>query len=259
MLRRSIIVCFFIYCHFSKGQIDNRLIATSMHGISTTSTNPMNPASLSIDDSLSLRIDHLIHPNINALDKHIFSIGIKTSRKTIGISFQNFGSRYFQENQLSFILKQSLSPKLKIGIKPNIIITSIEGYTNSYFITPTFGLKYSIDEKWQYGIIFQPKTIYQNNTLSTFQTTLFGTGLCYQEDLYILSIEAVSSPHNFSLNIGLEYILNDIVYLRFGSSPFNKKTSTGFGILFNKSQFDFSITKTPYLGLQIGLGYQQQF
>ncbi len=190
---------------------------------------------------------------------------IPTPSGNIGVSMHFFGGSLYNEGKAGLAFAKHFGEKFSSGVQLNYMFTNIaDGYGKAGTITAELGVICEIlPGLYLGGHIFNPtkssiKTIGYHE-INEYMSTIIRTGAAYtfsNKVLLCLEIEK-DIRHQPVTKIGLEYMINDGMFIRAGISNNPILNAFGFGIQKGSIQVDISASYHYLLGYspQAGIIY----
>ncbi|MGY6562693.1 MAG: hypothetical protein ACXITV_11360 [Luteibaculaceae bacterium] len=189
------------------------------------------------------------------------AFALPTKSGTFGVSFQSFGYSFYNQSRVGLGYGLKLSDRFAVGVQLNYHQTVIgEGYGSASTVTAEVGLLYQLSEDLTLGAhIFNPNRSRFADFNDERLPSRIRVGLQYAFSDKLLSVLEVEQDIDFTpvLKGGIEYLLNDILFLRVGFNGNPTTTTFGAGLKFDSFQFDLGMSYHFVLGYspQVSLLY----
>lgn len=178
-----------------------------------------------------------------------------------GLSLSQFGYSLYQENKVGLSYGLKLSDNFGAGVQLNYFNLKIgEGYGSTGVLMAKVGVYTKItDELSLAATISNPTRAQLNDYKDERLPTEIQIGLNYEFSKKLNTSIQVAKDLDFdpSLQLGLEYQVIEILYLRAGIANKPAESTFGFGIFFKDFQMDFASCFDSNLGFspKISLSY----
>lgn len=130
--------------------------AVALGSIASLYAGSSNPACFLTDETLYLRVDYTRLFGLTGLD-YYQAEGLWKFReqRQLGIGFQNFGNRIYQEKTLGICYGYQLKNLLALGLSVQLYNVAITGCQNSTAVGLSLGSVWDLDEDIQVGMLLQ--------------------------------------------------------------------------------------------------------
>jgi hypothetical protein len=178
-----------------------------------------------------------------------------------GLSLSQFGYSQYQENRIGLSYGIKLSEKFGVGVQLNYFNLKIgEGYGSTGILTAKIGIYTKItDELSLAATLSNPTRAKLNEYKDERLPTEIQIGLNYEFSKKLNTSIQVSKDLEFdpTIQLGLEYQVIEILYLRAGVASKPAESSFGFGLLLKDVQLDFASCFDSNLGFspKVSLSY----
>ncbi len=167
-----------------------------------------------------------------------------------------FGSAAFNENQLGLAYARKVAGKIDVGVKFNYHTVHVPGYGNASAINFEAGTLLHLTEQLTAGFhMYNPFGSKIGKSGNEKLPAIFKTGLGYEasKNFFISSEFVKQADEPVNLNIGIQYSLDEKVYLRTGVSTLTNNTFAGIGLKLGLIRIDVNSAYHPQLGFTPGL------
>ncbi len=214
-----------------------------------------NPAGFSSYKNISIGLSYENRFLLKELGYKNIGLLLPIKNSVIGISTSQFGYEHYNENVIGFALARNFGPHLKIGLKLDYIFLKFSGdYEN--ISTPTFelGLQYEINENLNLGVyLFNPINVKTKSINDSKIPIIMRFGFSYfiKDDFMITNEIEENYEENFSYRFGLEYELNDNLFIRSGFQFKPELFTFGIGYNYKWCKIDVAGEMNQDLGASI--------
>ena len=185
------------------------------------------------------------------------------SSGNFGVQFQQYGFSLYREMQASLVYGRKLFKNFYGGFALNFHrIQLSENYGSKNTASGSLGIYYKASESLDFGVRIQNLS---RTELAEFKDerlpTRFGLGAKYAfSEKVIWTIEAEKAiVHPINIKSGFEIHPHEILYLRLGVNSYPFQSAFGFGLKFDKLQFDMSTLWHSTLGMSPSAGLKYSF
>jgi len=220
-----------------------------------------NPAGLAIQPYLSAGVYYENRFLLQELSLKSAAIVAPTRYGVLGVSFNQFGYKLYNENKFGLAYARSFGDLLRIGLQLDYKTTHVsEGYKDVGYVSFELGFQSTLNEKISIGAyVYNPMRMKTTNYSGEIVPIVMRVGFTYSfmpEFIGVVEIKKKLET-NASLHLGLEYAFQNRFFLRTGLCT-NEGYTLGAGIHYNRLQFHLAASIHQRLGLstQAGLIYQ---
>ncbi len=174
-----------------------------------------------------------------------------------GISVTSFGFELYNETKAGLSYGQRFGDKFSMGVQLNYLNTKLtQEYGSKTSITGAVGLIAKLSKELSLGVhVYNPTRAklaeYDNERVST----IMKLGLDYRFSDKVMMAVSTEKDVDFSaiVNVGIEYHITEILYLRGGVSTNPTKYAFGFGMQLKDFKVDLSSSFHQTLGITPGI------
>ncbi len=182
---------------------------------------------------------------------------------TFGLGINYFGNSNFNRSKITLGYGMKLGKTVQAGVGFDYLETVINGYGNRNNIAAEMGLLAQVNKSLTLGVhVFNPVNFKKKSVMENQVPTLFNLGLLYavSKRVWLNAETQKDFTHPFIFKSGVEYLINNLVFLRGGYSTNPGLLSAGVGLQAKNFNFDFSFNYHSVLGVSplIGIGYTPQ-
>jgi hypothetical protein len=179
----------------------------------------------------------------------------------IAASFTSYGVESFAETKTGLSLAKNFGNKLYLAVNANYHQIKITNYGNANSFSVEAGIQYKVmSNLWLASHIANPNQskFNENNDQIIPAHIQFGANYRLSKQLMICGEIEKIVDGDVDFKTGIEYKIIDFLSLRGGISVNTFKQYAGFGLIYQKIEFDFAVSSHPVLGYspQISLGYE---
>lgn len=199
---------------------------------------------------------------LNELSLRGGAIAVPTKSGTFGLSASSFGFTAYNESKYGLAYGRQLGEKLSFGLQLNYhSIRIAENYGNRNAVSVEAGVLAKLNSKLTVGAhLYNPNRAKISDFDNERIPTILRLGMNYRfSDKVIIAVETEKDvDHTAVLRVGIEYRLNDFLYLRGGIGTNPTLSSFGFGLNLKQFKLDLSNSFHQVLGHtpQLSLTYQ---
>ncbi len=161
----------------------------------------------------------------------------------LGLSFNQFGYKNYNENKLGLAYSVAFSPALRMGLQLDYLSLRAEGYDGKQHITFEYGVQYDINTKLSVAATFFNPTGVKHSQLTGERIPVvarLGFGYKFTDQLIALGEVEKMSGFRPDLRLGLEYALQESFFLRTGIGV--KPGNFTFGAAWNLGQVQLDLS-----------------
>lgn len=232
--------------------IDARSAALSNAVLATSSAHNFfsSPALMCQSEKLSIGLHYHEKYFIGRLSQKSVSVVIPLKGTTIGCGISSFGFRLFNENMAGIGVSKQFGSHFISGIKLKYYyyhIANAESIQDK--VSFEVGIKYLTGKKTDIGLwLVDPKSTYVRTDDHVTQTPGVFLGFNYHGKDHLVGVQ-VGWREKLMLNMGFEYHIMDILFLRAGLfHEENTGYSFGLGISGKRFRVDGAFVNHPVLG-----------
>lgn len=217
-----------------------------------------NQAGLAYLEEITFGLGVHNHYLLNELNSSSLGIAFPLSHAgVLGLSLDNFGYNVYRENKIGIAFARSFGSNFSAGIKLNYLSLSMgKEYGSKSSIGFEIGLIYRIKQDFIFGFHASNPFSYRFSTSSKSRLpTSFDIGVVYQiSEQIILSLACEKIPgRKAGFKTGMEYQVNNKVFIRAGISTSPFQFAFGFGYKRGKFKLDFASCYHRFLGFSPGI------
>jgi hypothetical protein len=242
-----------VYCSFehSNSGAENLALGNStIASINNLYAIFYNPAGISRNNEIKLSSTYRNYYGLKDINQisvvTIFSI--LTKRFSIG--FERFGNNLYNENRILIGSAFSLSNKMNVGITISFNSLSISNYGSNSSMSFSVGFLYIINSKIFLGVTLSD--FYGINTVDgeNANNSDFEIGFAYVPLSNIKLYSTISRNIRFraEFNLGIEYLFQDHIIIRFGYENSIDTISSGIGVSIDSVTFNYAFRWHTWLG-----------
>ncbi|GMQ24241.1 hypothetical protein Aoki45_09230 [Algoriphagus sp. oki45] len=197
---------------------------------------------------------------LKELSTYSLAGGIKSKVGTFGLGVSSFGDQFFNQQILGIGFSNTLGI-VSLGVKLDWFQTQIEGFGSSHSFLISLGGVAELGPKTFLGAYFSNlnQAKYSKNS-EQLLPTLIQMGISYLASTNLsLSAEIEKEVEtNPIFRAGLEYKLQEWIYLRTGVSSNPSRISFGLGLRKDRFGFDYAFGENTALGVShhLSLGFK---
>ncbi len=223
-----------------------------------------NPGTFGALEQSAIGINYQNRYLLKELSTQSLAFGYHTEKNgNFGVQFQQYGFTLYREMQGGITYGAKLFDGFYGGVALNFHrIQLAENYGSLNTASASLGIFYQATDLLHFGMRVQNLS---RTKLADFEDerlpTRFGIGVTYifsEKVFWILEAEK-TVIHPINIMSGLEVHPHDILYLRLGVNSYPFQSAFGFGLQFDKLQFDMSTTWHSNLGISPSAGLKYQF
>lgn len=220
-----------------------------------------NQAGLASIDSLTVGVFYQQHFLARELAQQSFAIANPLGNGVIALNINRFGYDLYSENLIGVAYAMEFGEGLRAGIQLDYVDVQLgEGYGSTSGVTAEFGVQARLTENLWFGAhVYNPNRMEIGGPYEEKAPTRFRVGANYTfSDKFLMSAEVVKDiDYDEQVRIGMEYMPNEVLYIRGGISTDPSQNSAGIGIHLGRLDIDMAATFRSKLGPspQFGLTY----
>ncbi len=183
-------------------------------------------------------------------------VAVPTSSGTFAVQGDYFGFSSFSENQLGVAYARSVAKQVDVGVKFNYHTVSVAGYGNASTINFEAGTIVHLTEKLHAGVhVYNPLSSKFGKNSEQQLASIFKGGIGYEpSDKFFISTEIIKQEDQpVSINVGMQYNLQEKIFFRGGVSTLTNNTYLGVGLLLGLARVDLNASYHPQLGFTPGI------
>ncbi len=187
-------------------------------------------------------------------------LALKAGQGAFSLGWHYGGYARYSQNKISLAYAMPLGNAISIGLRFNYLLTMVSEYGNEQGITAAAGIIYHPQEQWQAGLYIDNPSFGKSFSNGTPYPVRAAFGLQWQSSdnlLFTLALYDEFGSHP-EFKAGMEYTLQEKLFLRtgFSSDPF--QWSFGAGYVMNRFCTDAAVSFHPVLGFtpSISLNYE---
>lgn len=176
---------------------------------------------------------------------------------TMSIGAYYSGNTIYQESQLNASYSIRLEKNTYLGLRVHGVSVSAPEAERIYSGTFSLGFLTAISKQLSLGAsLFNPIGLFRENKNNDLANSIH-VGLAYQPADYLTFYLQgnLENEHPFNIGGGLSYTINKKINLYLSAKTNPALFGLGFGLLLNKSRFDFSATQHLQLGLSPAVSF----
>lgn len=178
----------------------------------------------------------------------------------LGLSFNQFGYKLYNENKLGLAYSLAFSPSLRMGLQLDYLGSRAEGYDGYHHLTFEYGVQYELNSRFSVAAtVFNPIGVGRSQLTNERIPVVARLGVGYRFTEKIQAIAEIEKSSDFSpdLRVGLEYALQERFYVRTGVGVKPGNLTFGAGWDLGPLQLDLAAGIHEVLGsnLQASLVY----
>ncbi len=186
-----------------------------------------------------------------------------TKNDAFGLTFSQYGHSAYNESKIGLSFAKSFANRVSAGLQFDYLYTSqeIESGKKGIF-TFEFGLQAKVNNKMMIGFhAFNPihSKLSNYNDFTEYIPVVLKFGLSYNfsKKFTVIAETEKNLNNNAIIRGGMEYKINDLLYVRGGLSTGVVLYSFGVGVNWKKFNFDFGTSTHQVLGVtpSISLNY----
>lgn len=207
-----------------------------------------NPAGLGFTKGAFVNTSFDSRFNVSGLSTVSMSAAHSTEKLAVSIGAERFGDKLYNENKAGIALAKKAG-FVSLGIKASFLGTYAENISSANSLLTEFGVMAKLHKLFILG--FHASNITGAKLLGTqkLPTVLSLGGSFYPAEQVIITAETEYSPNqNAFFKGGLEYRIQERLFLRTGINTAFKTNHFGLGYLYEKWQVDYAVNTHPTLG-----------
>ncbi len=183
-------------------------------------------------------------------------VALPTSSGTFALQGDYFGFSAFNENQLGLAYARKITNQIDVGVKFNYHNVQVAGYGNASAINFEAGTIFHLTERLHTGVhVYNPMSSKLGKNSNEKLASIYKVGLGYEpSNRVFLSTEIVKQEDQpVNVNAGLQYNLQEKLFLRAGISTLTNNSYVGVGLQLGVVRVDVNTAYHPQLGFTPGL------
>ena len=262
MIRRCLILLLISYESLAQTYVGPNYQAlgsagTALEGIYSLTANP---AGLVGVERFTTSVNYQHHFFLADVNTQALLLGVPTRLGAFGMALSRFGLKAaYSDLKASFAFAKRLSPRFALGLIASYHQLYVPSYLKETALSVDVGMQYHLPEGAIIGVQ------YTNVGNENYGQIVHGTipayvkaGVSYPWTHVMVTADVVyHATHQLGGNVGIEYNIGDIIFLRGGVSVNPLQQHLGFGLCWPHFTFGTAFTFHPQLGVspQIGLCY----
>lgn len=219
-----------------------------------------NPAGLVGVERFTASVNYQHHFFMDDVSTQVALLGMPTRLGTFGLALSRFGLKAaYNELKAGFTYAKRLNPQIALGLSARYHQLYIPAYLYAAALSVDVGMQYRFPQGATIGVQ------YANVGNTTYGFAIQGTipsylkaGISYPWPHLMVTADVVYQlARQMGGNIGIEYDIGRLLFLRGGISVNPLQQHAGFGLQWPHFTFDTAVTFHSQLGVtpQIGLCY----
>lgn len=183
-------------------------------------------------------------------------IAMPTSQGTFSLQGDYFGYSSFNESQLGFAYARTVARQVDIGVKFNYHTVTIAGYGNASAANFELGTIFHLTDKVHTGVhVYNPLSSKLGKNSNEKLASIYKAGIGYEpSNRVLISTEVVKQEDQpVNVNVGLQYNLQQNIFLRGGVSTLTSNSYVGLGLSLGIFRIDVNAAYHPQLGFTPGI------
>jgi len=183
-------------------------------------------------------------------------VAMPTPGGTFAVQGDYFGFSTYNENQLGLAYGRKIAQQVDVGVKFNYHTVRIAGYGNASAINFEAGTIIHLTDKLHAGLhVYNPLSSKLGKNSNEKLASVYQIGTGYEaSDKVFLSAEIVKQEDQpVSVNAGMQYNINEKVFLRGGISTLSNNSYVGVGLQLGFARVDLNTAYHPQLGFTPGI------
>jgi hypothetical protein len=175
---------------------------------------------------------------------------------TFALQADYFGFSGYNESQLGLAYGRKIAERVDAGIKLNYHTIQIAGYGNTGTVNVEAGAIFHLTDKFHTGFhVYNPVggKLSKNSNEKLASVYKFGFGYEPSEKFFISSEIVKEEEQPVNVNVGLQYNLQEKIFLRTGISTQTNNSYAGVGLKLGQLRLDINAAYHPQLGITPGL------
>lgn len=181
----------------------------------------------------------------------------------IGLSVNSFGFSAYGEHKFGLAFSKAFGEVISMGFQLDYLQTQFsEPYGSKGMILGEFGVLAKLNEKVRIGAhLFNPTRTTLEPSIPERIPTILKAGFSYTFSANLLTTLEIEKDLDLKPNLkaGLEYKINEKIYLRGGVNSAPVKVSFGAGFVFKNLQIDLASEYQQILGFVPAIGMRYSF
>ena len=237
-----------------------RLTGLGVNGVAIIDRWNENPAALHQDRGIVASISYSQYQIASDLSSQAALIVIPFTKYNIALNVHKYGFSAYHQIISSLSIAKRLSTRLSIALKGNFHQITIKNYglTNAYAVD--IGTLFQLSSEISLGIVVQNISFqqYGSNNIQNVIPRNISLGFAYRaSDRLLISVNGLRDQQSTDLNLGIEYQMISILFLRTGWNLTPFKQFAGIGISYRNLIIDTAVQSSNSLGItpQISIAY----
>jgi hypothetical protein len=175
---------------------------------------------------------------------------------TFAVQADYFGYSDYNESQLGLAYGRKVAERIDVGIKLNYHSIRIAGYGNTSTVNVEVGSIFHLTDKFHAGFhVYNPVGGKLGKNTDEKLASIYKFGFGYEPSKkFFLSTEIVKEEAQpVNVNVGLQYNLQEKLFLRTGISTQTNNSYAGIGLTLGQLRLDINAAYHPQLGVTPGL------
>jgi len=175
---------------------------------------------------------------------------------TFALQADYFGFSGYNESQLGLAYGRKVAERIDAGVKLNYHSLQIAGYGNAATVNVEAGAIFHLTDKFHTGFhVYNPVggNLGKNTNEKLASIYKFGFGYEPSQKFFISTDIVKEEKQPVNVNVGLQYNLQENVFIRTGISTQTNNSFAGVGLKLGQMRLDINAAYHPQLGITPGL------